>query len=71
MKNKVYISTVVYLHNDEEIVCKALKDITDFLDKHFEHFEVICVDDCSSDRTLENVLDLIPHLKGYLNVNRM
>jgi len=68
MKNKVYISTVVYLHNDEEIVCKALKDITDFLDKHFEHFEVICVDDCSSDRTLENVLDLIPHLKGYLNV---
>jgi len=68
MKNKVYISTVIYIHNDEDIVCKALKDITNFLDKHFEHFEVICVDDCSSDRTLEKVLDLIPHLKGYHNV---
>jgi dolichol-phosphate mannosyltransferase len=68
MKNKVYISTVIYLHNDEDIVCKALKDISNFLDKHFEHFEVICVDDCSSDKTLEKVLDLIPHLKGYHNV---
>lgn len=68
MKNKVYTSTVIYLHNDEDIVCDALKDITDFLDKHFEYFEIICVDDCSSDRTLEKVLDLIPHLKGYHNV---
>ena len=68
MKNKVYISTVIYLYNDEDIVCKALKDITNFLDKYFEHFEVICIDDCSSDKTLGKVLDLIPHLKGYHNV---
>mgnify|MGYP003985115595 CR=1 FL=1 len=68
MKNKVYISCVIYLHNDEGIVCEALENITDFLYKNFEHFEVICVEDCSSDKTLKKVLDLIPHLKGYINV---
>ena len=54
-KEKNYISLVIYLHEDENIVEKNLLGIDQVFSKYFSDFEIILVNDASQDTTIEKV----------------
>lgn len=54
-KEKKLISAVVYLHNEEDRIVSFLERITGVLGHLFETFEVIIVNDCSYDGSVENL----------------
>ncbi len=63
MKEKKFISLVVYLHNVEEYIKYFMKSIIPVCESNFEQFEIVCVDDGCSDATIEK-------LKEYLEENQ-
>ncbi len=54
-KEKNFISAVVYVHNDEDIIRNFLKNLNKELDKNFLKYEIICVNDCSEDNSVRNI----------------
>lgn len=52
-KEKNFISAVVYVHNAENEVSDFVGAVISVLTNHFEHSEIICVNDFSTDRSLE------------------
>ncbi|MBD5524296.1 MAG: glycosyltransferase [Lachnospiraceae bacterium] len=52
-KQKNFISVVVYVHNAESRIDKFLSIITSILENNFEHSEIICVNDDSTDNSVE------------------
>ena len=48
-----FISAVVYVHNNEDLIECFLKTLYDSLSKNFQKFEIICVNDASRDASLE------------------
>lgn len=58
-KEKNYISVVVYLHNQEKIIASFLIKVAKQLDDHFNHYEIIIVDDASQDRSVNKVKEII------------
>ena len=54
-KEKNFVSVVVYVHNNEEGVQKFLTEITAYIKNLFEHYEIICVDDGSTDNTVQAI----------------
>ena len=56
VKQKNFISCVVYLHNEGEGLVPFLNGLKQIMEAHFERYEIICVDDASEDgsaRTLQ------------------
>lgn len=51
-KEKIFISAVIYVHNAEKRVNDFLKTIIQILENNFEHSEIICVNDASTDESL-------------------
>lgn len=51
-KEKNFVSAVIYVHNAENRVGKFLRTVADLLKEHFEHAEIICVNDSSIDDSL-------------------
>lgn len=49
VKQKNFISCVVYMHNEEKEIVSFLKKLKNTLDEHFEKYEIVCVDDASED----------------------
>ncbi len=47
------MSAVVYVHNDEASVGAFLRTVMAVLQEHFEHSEIICVNDHSQDSSVE------------------
>lgn len=52
-KEKNFVSAVVYVYNNENEVYSFLKSVASTLDKYFEKYEIICVNDCSSDNSTQ------------------
>lgn len=48
-KEKNFISAVVYVHDDAGVIEKFLQALYDQLDENFLRFEIICVNDASTD----------------------
>lgn len=63
-KEKKLISAVVYLHNDEDVIVPFLSKIIATLENSFESFEIIIVNDCSYDSSIEKI-KTEPHLAGH------
>jgi len=68
------ISVVVPAYNEEEVIADTVKEVREFLQNNFDSFEIILVDDKSTDSTLKIVQalpgvkvirNLINHGKGY------
>lgn len=57
MKNleKSFVSVVIYAHNSEKDIARCLSDIHGFLSEKFESYEMILVDDASTDTTVSLV----------------
>jgi len=53
MKEKTFISVVAYAHNSEKTVIQFLEKIHNFFSDKFDSFEIILVNDASTDKTLE------------------
>ena len=54
-KEKNFVSAVVYLYNNEREVGGFLKTVNDLLKENFEKYEIVCVNDCSTDGTVKAV----------------
>lgn len=54
-KEKNFVSAVVYVRNDEPQLSEFLSMLTGVLEGHFEHSEIICVNDFSSDGSLAKI----------------
>lgn len=52
-KEKNFASAVVYVHNAEKRIEKFLKMLIGVMEENFEHSEIICVNDSSTDGSLE------------------
>lgn len=52
-KDSCFVSAVIYVHDDESIIGESLKSITNELSAQFSNIELICVDDASSDKSVE------------------
>lgn len=64
MKEKKFISVVVYLHDVEDYIKYFLKSVIPVCENHFQEFEIVCVDDGCTD-------DTIPRLKEHLEENQI
>lgn len=51
-KEKNFASAVIYVHNAENRIENFLCQIINVLEENFEHSEIICVNDNSSDNSL-------------------
>lgn len=55
IKEKNFVSAVVYVHNAERQIGRFLEMIIQTMEDNFEHSEVICVNDSSEDHSLEEI----------------
>lgn len=55
IKEKNFISAVVYVHNAESHIAEFLKGLIAVLEENFEHSEIICVNDSSIDGSVEKI----------------
>ncbi|MEE3452557.1 glycosyltransferase [Dialister sp.] len=55
MKEKNFVSAVVYARNCETNIKPFLTHICDYLDSNFLNYEVVCVNDASEDKTAEEI----------------
>lgn len=54
-KKKSFISIVIPMYNEEESAGQTLSEVIDSLEKYKGKYEIIFVDDCSSDKSIEVV----------------
>lgn len=54
-KEKNFASAVIYVHNSEDRIEAFLRTIIEVMEDHFEHSEIVCVNDASDDRSLEMI----------------
>lgn len=54
-KEKNFISAVVYVHNAEKYIEDFIKKLLGVLENNFEHLEIVCVNDCSVDNSVEAI----------------
>jgi glycosyltransferase involved in cell wall biosynthesis len=54
-REKTFLSTVLYVHNDERRITSFLGTLYEVLEVNFDRFEVICVNDGSTDESLERI----------------
>lgn len=54
-KEKNFVSCVVYLHNDGKSIKPFLKEICNEMQENFEKYEIVCVNDCCTDDTIEQI----------------
>jgi len=57
-KEKNFVSAVIYVHNAEHRVSEFVAAVISVMTTNFEHSEVICVNDFSSDRSLERIREI-------------
>ena len=63
-KEKNFASVVVYSYNNEDYIEKFLDKINKFFKDKFEHFEIIFVDDKSTDKSVEAIKKASNKIKG-------
>lgn len=70
-KEKNFISAVVYVHNNERELEAFLSMIAKELEKNFNKYEIICVNDCSTDGSVEVIKKMTTLKSGVLSVVNM
>lgn len=57
-KEKNFVSAVIYIHNAETRIEKFLGTVIEVLEENFEHSEIICVNDASSDSSMTSIKNI-------------
>lgn len=57
-KEKNFISAVVYVHNNEMEIENFLEQINNKLNDNFDKYEIICVNDKSTDKSVEKIKEV-------------
>lgn len=71
-KEKNFVSAVLYVNNDRQELVDFVRRLYAQLEKHFLHFELICVDDSSTDGSIEELRKAVAELPdGVVSVVRM
>src|SRR3989344_1557446 len=68
MKEKPFVSVIVYVHNNEHEIAPFLRSIDKTLRENFEAYETVLVDDHSTDRTLEYAKEAIKDVGGSFSI---
>lgn len=70
---KNFISAVVYTKNDGKKLIKFLETISKTLSENFKNYEIIVVNDCSKDKTMQFLQDFVKQSKtgGSLSIVNM
>ena len=55
IKEKNFVSSIIYVHNSEKRIELFLDTIINIMKCNFENSEIICVNDCSEDRSVETI----------------
>lgn len=63
-KEKTFVSFVVYTHDDSDSIENFLDFINEYANAAFEQYEIICVDDCSNDNTVELIKSKSLHFQA-------
>lgn len=63
-KEKNFISVVVYTRNDEEYIEKFLKELNNILYEKFLKYEIIFVNDSSTDNTVKKIKEISKTIKS-------
>lgn len=63
MKEEAFVSVLVYIRNSEDSIKKFLLNLDKFFLQNFKNYEIILLDDFSTDKTMEK----INSIKGKLN----
>ena len=63
-KEKNFISAVIYVHNNQDTIDYFLKKISEVLAENFEKFEIICVNDNSTDESIKIIKTASNALSG-------
>lgn len=69
MKEKKFISLVIYLHNNGAHLKQFLDQVLPVCEKNFEQFELVCVDDGCSDDTIDILREYISRNNINIMVN--
>jgi dolichol-phosphate mannosyltransferase len=70
-KEQNFISLVAYIHNNEDEIQEFYQTINSLLKKHFLNYEIIFVNDASSDQTIERLKEVLEKEEGLLSVITM
>ena len=68
MENAPAVSVIIPMYNAEKFIGECLESI---LAQTFQDFEVIVVDDCSTDSSVKIIEQYIPSFGGRLKLSRM
>jgi dolichol-phosphate mannosyltransferase len=68
MKESTYISAVVYVHNSERAIVEFLLKIDNLLHKKFQSYEIILVNDKSTDNTVDRVFEVKDKMQGNVTI---
>ena len=63
-KEKNFVSAVIYVYNNEDIVCEALNRISGVLKNHVGKAEIICVNDFSEDDSASKIKEYCDESQG-------
>ena len=69
MKQKNFVSCVVYMHNDESRIIPFVSMIHQVMKENFENYEIICVDDASTDNTVSELKAYIDQIEKITSVS--
>lgn len=58
-KEYKYVSAVIYMHNEQKNIKTFLSIVHRYLNEHFTKYEIICVDDASSDNCVKKVKEVV------------
>jgi dolichol-phosphate mannosyltransferase len=65
-KEKNFISAVLYVHNQENQITQFIHTLNELLKQNFEQYEIICVNDASSDNSLNAIKNACEKIKGTI-----
>ena len=64
MKEKSFISAVVYIRNNEGTIASFMEKLSLFLEDSFDNSEIVCVNDGSSDGSVEEIKRIADKING-------
>lgn len=71
MKDPNFISAVLCIHNNAGCAGKFLTGLDGYLSERYKNYEIIIVDDCSSDGSLVEIRDAAGAVKGNVTIIKL